>query len=121
MKKQKKSARAKTSAGKYRVRNWSEYNAGLVKRGSLSVWIDEEVVRTWRPEPAAKRTRGGQRRFSDSAIAALLTLRAVLHLPLRATQGFAQSLLALLDVDLAVPCYTTLSRRGQTLAVALPT
>ena len=126
MKKQKKvvrakRSRAKTSASKYRVRNWSEYNAGLVKRGSLTLWINEDVIRAWQPAPAAKRKRGGQRRFSDSAIEALLTLRAVLHLPLRATQGFAQSILELLDVDLEVPCYTTLSRRGQNLAVALPT
>jgi hypothetical protein len=43
------------------------------------------------------------------------------HLPLRALQGFAQSLRKLAFPSLAVPNYTTLSRRAQTLKVALPT
>lgn len=29
--------------GIYRVRNWSEYNAGLIARGSLTMWIDESA------------------------------------------------------------------------------
>lgn len=121
MEKQEKAVRAKASQAKYRIRNWSEYNASLVKRGSLTVWIDEDVIRAWRPESGATRRRGGQRLFSDLAIEALLTVRAVFHLPLRATQGFAQSMLELLGLELVVPCYSTLSRRGQTLPVSLPT
>src|SRR5512147_2033248 len=31
----------------YRIRNWREYNRALVRRGSLTVWIDEETVRAW--------------------------------------------------------------------------
>jgi hypothetical protein len=31
----------------YRIRNWSEYNAGLVKRGSLTFWVSEDVVEAW--------------------------------------------------------------------------
>jgi hypothetical protein len=30
-----------TSKGVYRVRNWSEYNAGLIARGNVTMWIDE--------------------------------------------------------------------------------
>jgi hypothetical protein len=29
---------------KYEIRNWSEYNAGLKQRGSLTFWISEEVI-----------------------------------------------------------------------------
>jgi len=29
---------------RYRVRNWREYNAALVSRGSLTVWLDEAVL-----------------------------------------------------------------------------
>jgi hypothetical protein len=55
------------------------------------------------------------------AIAVLLTVRAVFHLPLRAAQGFAQSIFELLGLDWLVPCYATLSRRAQDLGVDLPT
>lgn len=29
--------------GVYRVRNWPEYNAGLIERGNVTMWIDEGV------------------------------------------------------------------------------
>ena len=29
------------------TRNWSEYNAGLKQRGSLTFWIDEAVLKAW--------------------------------------------------------------------------
>jgi hypothetical protein len=28
----------------YRIHNWSEYNAALKQRGSLTFWIDESVL-----------------------------------------------------------------------------
>ncbi|MBF2076940.1 MAG: IS5/IS1182 family transposase, partial [Synechococcales cyanobacterium T60_A2020_003] len=31
----------------YRIRNWSEYNAGLKARGSLTFWIEESVLGQW--------------------------------------------------------------------------
>jgi hypothetical protein len=33
---------------KYRVTNWPEYDAALVRRGSLTVWFTEEAVAAWR-------------------------------------------------------------------------
>jgi hypothetical protein len=44
-----------------------------------------------------------------------LTLRAVLHLALRQTEGLIGSVLQLLGLDLPVPDFSTLSRRAQTL------
>ena len=32
---------------KYRVTNWSEYDRGLVQRGDIRFWIDEEVIADW--------------------------------------------------------------------------
>ena len=29
---------------KYRVQNWSQYNDALRKRGSIEVWLSEEVI-----------------------------------------------------------------------------
>jgi hypothetical protein len=48
-----------------------------------------------------------------------LTLRLVFHLPLRQTEGFLRSVLALMKVGLQAPDHTTLSRRGQGLDLAL--
>src|SRR6266542_11386 len=63
---------------------------------------------------------GAPTTYSDLAIQALLTLKAVFSLPLRQTQGFAQSVLQLMASDLPIPSYSTLSRRAEGLAVALP-
>jgi hypothetical protein len=101
----------------YRIRNWSAYNAALIARGSLTLWVDEEAVRAWRyPGPTQ---RGAQYRYAEAAISGMLTLRAVYHLALRATEGLARSVFALLEVTLPVPSYSTLSRRAADLTVAL--
>ena len=103
---------------KYRVNNWPAYNASLAQRGSITLWISEEVIEEWKAKPTGK--RGGQKVYSDLAIECLLTLRSVYHLPLRATQGFAQSLFQLMGLSLPVPDYTTLSRRAVELKINLP-
>ena len=48
-----------------------------------------------------------------------MTLRLVLNLPLRQTEGFLRSVLAQMGVDLEAPDHTTLSRRSQRLEVRL--
>ena len=30
-----------------RIRNWSKYNAALKNRGSLTFWLDDEVLALW--------------------------------------------------------------------------
>jgi len=49
-----------------------------------------------------------------------LTLRAVFRMALRQTEGLIASLLRLLDLDLAAPDHSTISRRGETLPVSRP-
>lgn len=46
-------------------------------------------------------------------------LKAVFHLSLRATQGFLSSVVELMELELPVPDYSTVSRRQQPLAVRL--
>lgn len=104
--------------GVYRVRNWRDYNAGLIARGDVTMWIDEGVLT--QVSEASPTRRGRPRVYSDAAIQMLLGLKQVFHLPLRAVQGFAHSLRKLAYPGLPVPNYTTLSRRAQTLKVALP-
>jgi hypothetical protein len=108
-----------TKKAKYRVKDWRAYNASLVERGSLTVWMSAEALAHWRPQMKGRRLRGGQTQYSAGAIECLLTLGAVLGLPLRQTEGFGRSVLGLLRADVTVPDYTTLCRRGKTLEVSL--
>ena len=94
----------------YRVRNWAAYNAALVNRGNLTVWVDEEAWQAW--QDTGPRQRGAQDVYAAAAIQCVLTRRAVYHLALRAAQGLAESVFTLLQVSLPVPTYSTLSRRG---------
>jgi Transposase DDE domain len=102
----------------YRVRNWKEYEAALVRRGSLTLWVEEATLRAWRYQGPTR--RGAQFAYSDLAIECLLTLRAVYHLSLRATEGLARSLFQVMQLDLSVPDHTTLSRRAATVRITLP-
>ncbi len=106
---------AKTAT--YRIRNWADYNRALVRRGSLTIWVDQESLDAWNHQGPPR--WGAKFVYSDTAIRCLLTLRAVFHLPLRATQGMAQSVFELMGLALGVPHYSTLSRRAADLEVDL--
>lgn len=98
---------------RYAVRNWAAYDRALVHRGDVRVWVSPEALAGWRA-PAGRRT------FSDAAIAAALTVRAVYRLALRQAEGLIASIFALLGLAaLPVPDHTTLSRRGRTLRLDL--
>ena len=101
----------------YRVGNWREYERALVQRGDVTLWLSAAATDAWRPSPSGR--PGGQKRFSDVAIETALILRLVFGLPLRQTEGFVRSVLALMGADLDAPDHTTLSRRSQPLAVML--
>jgi hypothetical protein len=94
----------------YRVRNWPQYDAGLRRRGDLTLWLDEAALVGWQAPP--RTTPGGQARYSDVAIELVLMLRLVFHLALRQAEGFVGGVLRLLGLELSVPDHTTLSRRS---------
>lgn len=96
---------------RYRVTNWRDYNRALVARGSVTLWIHEEVLARWRA------TGGKGRRYSDAAILAALSLRAVFRLTLRQTEGFLRSLKHWLGLTIEVPHYSTFCRRASALEV----
>ncbi len=103
----------KYAKSQYRIRNWPEYEAGLRKRGDLTIWFSDGAINSWRALPSGK--PGGQRTYADIAIEAALTIRMVFHLPLRQTEGFLRSLAHMLEVEIPIPDHTTLSRRLKTL------
>jgi len=103
----------------YRIRNWSEYSAGLKQRGSLTFWIDESVLEDWLvPDLSGK--PGASPYYSDLAILTMATVKAVYRLAGRQCQGFLASIFALMGIALSVPDHSTLSRRLSKLDVVLP-
>ena len=103
----------------YRLRNWSEYTQALRQRGSLTLWVEEAALSGWINQQKSGK-RGASDFYSEGAILCCLTLKQIYHQPLRQLQGLVGSLFALMQVELPVPDYTTLSRRGERLGVGLP-
>ena len=109
--------RHKFPKARYRVTNWPEYDAALLRRGSVTVWFTEEAVAAWHAPATGE--RGGQPIYSAIAIETDLALRLVFHQPLRQTEGLLRSIADVLGVDIAIPDHTTLSRRGGGLTILL--
>ena len=83
----------------------------------MTLWHSADATDAWRPSPSGR--PGGQKRFSDVTIETALVLRLVFSFPLRQTEGFVRSVLALMGADLDAPDHTTRSRQSQQLAVIL--
>ena len=99
-----------------KTRNRPTFNAALKRRGSLTIWFDPAMI--W--EAALTGKRGRQLDCSDAAIRTCLTMKVLFGLALRQTTGFVESLLRLIDLDWAVPNFSTLSRRQTALKVNIP-
>ena len=91
----------------------------MVQRGDIRFWIAEDVLDVW--TAPIRNTPGGQRRYSELAISTTLMLGQVFGQPLRQTEGFVRSILALMGCDLPVPDHSTLARRRRSVAVACQT
>jgi hypothetical protein len=78
------------------------------------VYFTEEAITEW--HPAKTGGRGSPQKYSALAIEASFMIRQVFRLPLRQTQGFMNSLITALDIDITLPDFSSLSKRS----VALP-
>lgn len=103
---------------KYRTRNWKEYNASLVNRGSITFWFEEKSAEKWY---SIQRTNkpGRPEIYSDDAIRCGLMIKAVFRTALRFLQGFVDSIIRLLKLDLTCPHYSVFSRRAKDLNIPL--
>lgn len=110
---------ASSNEARFSVRNWSEYNESLVARGSITLWFSEEALEAWYHSNATCK-RGRPFRYSDSTIELFLTIRELLRLPYRQTEGFVRGLLLLIEPDLDVPDFTSAAKRAAKLGIALP-
>jgi len=102
----------------YKVTNWREYNESLVCRGDITIWFSEDALDSWE-HPNDTTKVGRPFVYSDTAIECLLTIRELFKLPYRQTEGFGRSLVGLLNVDVAIPDFTSLAKRAAKLGVSL--
>jgi hypothetical protein len=108
-----------TAKAKWKITNWPQYDQALVQRGSVTVWFEEDFLRRhWRGTATGK--RGAPVQYSERAIQTMLMLKAVFGLPYRAVEGFARSLMGLMQLNFPVPDHSHLSRRAKRLQVAIP-
>ncbi len=99
----------------FKVQNWPAYEAGLRRRGNLTLWIEDSALEHWQ-----SCGQGGQARYTDAAIQTSLMVRTVFKLPLRQTEGLMASILTLMNLTISAPDHTTVSRRAVTLPVMQP-
>ncbi len=102
---------------KYRIKNWAEYNQALKQRGSMELWINDDMLDSWQAEDLAR--PGRQAIYSDKAIQIVIQFGKVFHQRLRQTEGLLEYIFKLMNIKLSVPDYSTVSRRGGRLKVAL--
>jgi Transposase DDE domain len=103
----------------YRVHNWNKYNKALIARGSIILWINEEVAKKWCELESPHKDRGRQKYYSDLAIQTCLNLRSLFKLPLRSVQGLVESLFILIGFKIKTPSYTQICRRQKELDLKL--
>jgi hypothetical protein len=78
----------------FKVQNWPAYEAGLWRRGSLTLWTEDAALECWQTIGPA-----GQARYMDAAIQTSLMLRTAFKLVLRQTEGLMTSVLTLMGPD----------------------
>ncbi|WP_408871584.1 transposase [Craurococcus roseus] len=78
------------------MRDRAAYDRALARRGAITVWVSPDAAAWWR-------ALAGRHTFSDAAIAAALTVRAVYRLALRQAEGLVGPISALPGLALTVP------------------
>ena len=96
----------------FKVQNWPAYEAGLRRRGSLTLWIEDAALECWQTIGPS-----GQARYREAAIQTSLMLRAAFRLALRQIEGLMTSVLSLMGLTISTPDHTTVSRSAVTLPV----
>ena len=90
----------------FEVRHWPAYEAGLRRRGSLTLWIEDAALECWQTLGP-----GGQARYTDVAIQTSLMLGTAFKLTLRQTESLIMSVLALMGLMASTPDHSTVRRQ----------
>jgi hypothetical protein len=103
----------------YRIRNWTEYDTSLRRRGSLTFWISTDLLEHWTTKEKTG-GRGASPTYTDAAIETLAVLKYLFRQASRQAEGLLASIFEMMRISLPVPDHTTLSRRLSRLEVRLP-
>jgi Transposase DDE domain len=107
-----------TVRAQYKITNWRTYNESLVQRGDITFWFDEDVIDAWEHDNDEPKV-GRPFTYSDLAVECLLALRELFRLPYRQTEGLGCSLVKLMQVEVAIPDFSSLAKRAAKLSVSL--
>ena len=111
-------SKKKSNQKKYKIRNWSEYNNSLVERGNIEFWMDPKTLKKWKAKLQGK--KGRAQLYTDLSIKITLQFGKIFHQKLSQTEGLLKSIFKTGHIDLPVPDYSTLSKRGGNIVVILP-
>ena len=103
---------------KYRLRNWSDYSRSLVNRGSITFWFDKKAIKKWYSTEGSFKP-GHPDIYSDDTIRCGLLIRAVFNTTLRSLQGFLESIILLMGLNLKCPHYSVFCRRAKGLQIPM--
>ena len=105
---------------KYKVNNWPDYNLSLKKRGSLEIWISDNIEKLWYEKDTINDGTGKPKKYTEKSIELCYSLKLILKQPLRQTEGFVNSIFKIAKLGIKSPDYSTLSRRSGTLDLKIP-
>ena len=59
---------ARKGTSRYKIRNWKQYEAGLIQRGSISFWINDDAIDQGigAPMPKARRKTKPRNQLEES-------------------------------------------------------
>ena len=105
---------------KHKVNNWPDYNLSLKKRGSLEIWISEDIKELWYEKDTTNDGTGKPKEYTEKSIELCYSLKLTFKQPLRQTEGFVNSIFKIAKLEIKCPDYSTLSRRCATLDLKIP-
>jgi len=114
------SKRHHISPQRYKLSNWSDYNQALKNRGSIDLWIADDIESWWTHEDRLFDGTGSTKHYTDQAILTCHEIRSVFKLPLRQTEGFINSLFDHFGLSLKCPDYSLLCKRLNELNIKTP-
>ena len=97
-------------------RCWKQHNKSLVQRGSITFWIDEDLLKN---DQAFESTKG-RPKFKTPLIQVGWLLKTVYKLTFRSLQGYLDSLFTLVGANLNSPHYSLFCKRGNEVKDLLP-
>ena len=105
---------------KYKIDNWTDYNKSLKRRGSLEIWISEEIEELWYEKDTVNDGTGKPKQYREKSIELSYSLKLAFKQPLRQTEGFINSIFRMTGLNIKCPDYSTLSRRRAESKLKIP-